>query len=865
MVIADRPAKVILKSLLWAASRFVKAGLLIFFVLFSLAFPQTESKPKELVQAQIEFDNGNYQKAAVIAEEGIEKSTKLKNNLLVLEWLNLLAISQVSLGKFDAASKTLNASLKAALDKADADQIAHVYMVMAWMMRAQRKSSEALEYAKTAVAAAPDNQQILAEYYLCVGRILYSSGFDISAIIWLEKAEKLLENQKTNGVKIDVYRFLTLSWYSKLNYQIALKYAAKGVAISERSPFKYKHRQALFDKATVLSQSGQTTQAFSVLEKGLNLSDDENDSYQGGKFLTSLLLNYLDKGNTQKAEIYLNQLEKSDRKDEFSFEIKLGRAVISALNGQREDSERLFAELEKQENTSDYILPYWKIAISERNKDWKQVVESNQKLLDLVLRDNFRDDLPTIYLNFAKAYLYLDQLDKSAENLEKILALAEEIRKSDDRNLSLGILETFHDAYRLLSQIKSNDPQESFELADFLKGRLLKDRINNAASKFEAGVTPTLRKALEDLSVKYINDNSFSSEIQKNERLFTTKIPELDLQKPDLAELDNIPNLKDSAIVSYLFTLDKKLIAFVWESGKKIRKIELPIIETEAENIATKTLNDIKNRVFFKRDGKLIYDKLVKPLNLSSKHIIFVPDKALWKIPFQALSSDGEVYLIEEKLVSYAPSVSILLQQQKEAKPNRQTLQAFANSSFETKLLQYVNLEASNVSGIYNSKPIISASIEDFKRISEKFDILHFSMHAEVTNDQPLDSFLGFRKIGTDDGRLTVENLLQFKLKKGSLVFLASCETNNVLNGEGLVSLSWAMLGSGATTVISSQWEANDKSTTIFTKTFYKHYKQGSSSAESLQKAALELIRNKSGNMHEPYYWADFTLNGDFR
>ncbi|MEP6847327.1 MAG: CHAT domain-containing protein, partial [Acidobacteriota bacterium] len=74
-----------------------------------------------------------------------------------------------------------------------------------------------------------------------------------------------------------------------------------------------------------------------------------------------------------------------------------------------------------------------------------------------------------------------------------------------------------------------------------------------------------------------------------------------------------------------------------------------------------------------------------------------------------------------------------------------------------------------------------------------------------------------------------------------SLAFLASCDTNNVLNGEGLVSLAWAMMGSGATTVISAQWEANDKSAEIFTRTFYKYYKEGSSSAEALQKASLEM------------------------
>lgn len=78
-------------------------------------------------------------------------------------------------------------------------------------------------------------------------------------------------------------------------------------------------------------------------------------------------------------------------------------------------------------------------------------------------------------------------------------------------------------------------------------------------------------------------------------------------------------------------------------------------------------------------------------------------------------------------------------------------------------------------------------------------------MHAEVENEQPLNSFLGFRKFRKNDGRLTVEELLIIRLKKGSLVILASCDTNKVLNGEGLISLVLGMMGSGATTVISAQ------------------------------------------------------------
>lgn len=839
---------------------------LLCFAFTSNIFAQATALSKQIGQAQIEFDNGNYTKAIEIAEVGVEKARINKDDLTTAKGLEIIANSQISLQKYDQAQISLGKALQVLPDnETNSTQKAHIYLRFAWLRRQQRKFGEAFEFNKKALTLAPNNRAIQGEYFLNFGRILFASGYDISAIIWLEKAEKIFETEKTNSAKLDTYRFLSLAWASKINYQTALKYNDKLISSAENTQFKYKYRQGLFESATNLGATGQKRKAFSALEKGLNASIRENHSYHICLFLNSLLLTSLDNNDLTKARGYFEQLEKFDVKNQFSFERTLGKAVISAFTNQSETSKNLFTQLEKMESYSEFVLPRWKIRVAERNKDWEQVIRLNQTVLDLTLENNFRDDLPAVYLDFARAYFNLNQFEKSLEYLPRSLAIVEEIRASENSNLTLGILETYHNAYRLLTQIKTQNSQESFELADFLKARFLKDRINNSRAKNESTISESTRKQLEELSLKYIEDNSLASELEKNEKLITTKIPELNLQKPDLSGLDKVPDLENAAIVSYFFTLDRKLSAFVWEKGKSLRTIYLSITEDEVEFLATKTQRDIKNRVFFKRDGKTIYEKLIKPLDLHSKHLIIVPDKSLWKIPFQALSSDGEKYLIEEKLISYAPSVSILLEQLNNTKPNRRTLQAFANSSFENKMLEYVNTEASNVAGIYNSKPVINATVNDFMQMSEKTDILHFSMHAEVENEQPLNSFLGFRKLGKDDGRLTVEELLSIKLKKGSLVFLASCDTNNVLNGEGLVSLAWGMMGSGATTVISAQWEANDKSTSIFTKTFYELYKQGNSSAEAMQKGSLELIKDKSSNMHEPYFWADFTLNGDFR
>ncbi len=818
-------------------------------------------------QAQLYFDNGNYSKSIEIASAAVEEAKKANVRLSISKSLEILASAQISLQKYNEAERNLNEAFRAIQDnETNSVQKAQIYLDFAWLYRSQQKFAEALDYSKKALALMPNNRQILAGHYLNLGRILFKSGYDISAIIWLEKAENLLAAEKTSSEKLDVYRFLALAWWEKLNYQTALKYTQKWEIEAENSRFKQKYRQAILDSSTILSESGQNRAAFRALEKGLKLASEQNNLYQAGIFLTSLLLNSLDNGEIVKASHYLEQLEKFNENNLFSFEILLGKAIISAFTNESEKSNEFFSQLDKMENSSEFILPGWKVKIAKRNKDWKGLIEFNQKLLDLTNENNFRDELPAIHLDFARAYFNLNQFQLAQEHLEKSLAFIEEIRQSENTNLSLGLFETYHDAYRLLTQIKADQPQESFELADFLKARLLKDKINNSSFNSVSAISKEVRQKIEELSLKYDKNQSAVAEIEKIEKSVTAKIPQLTLDRPDLLELDKLSDLENTAIISYFFTLDKKLQAYVWEKGKPLQTIYLPVSEDEVNDYAKSTEQKIKKFIFFKRDGKELYDKLLKPLNLYAKHLIVVPDKSLWKIPFQALSADGEKYLIEDKLVSYAPSVSILLEQIKSPKPSRQTLQAFANPSYNNQFLQYAAAEAARVATIYNSKPMQNATVAEFQSGSERADIFHFSMHAQIDSEQPLESFLGFRKNGaSDDGRLTVEELLKIKLKKGSLVFLASCDTNNVLNGEGLVSLAWAMMGSGATTVVSAQWEANDKSTQIFTKAFYTYYKQGSSSAEAVQKASLDLIKNKSNDMHEPYYWAYFTLNGDYR
>lgn len=93
-----------------------------------------------------------------------------------------------------------------------------------------------------------------------------------------------------------------------------------------------------------------------------------------------------------------------------------------------------------------------------------------------------------------------------------------------------------------------------------------------------------------------------------------------------------------------------------------------------------------------------------------------------------------------------------------------------------------------------------------------------FATHALVIEQRPLDtaivlSILGAVDETTDNGYLQAWEIYeQFRLD-ANLVTLSGCETDlgTALTGEGLMGLSRAFQYAGASTVLASLWNINDR------------------------------------------------------
>jgi CHAT domain-containing protein/tetratricopeptide (TPR) repeat protein len=149
-----------------------------------------------------------------------------------------------------------------------------------------------------------------------------------------------------------------------------------------------------------------------------------------------------------------------------------------------------------------------------------------------------------------------------------------------------------------------------------------------------------------------------------------------------------------------------------------------------------------------------------------------------------------------------------------------------------------------------------------------QYAVLHFATHGLLNTQRPqftgvVLSLVGNRE-GTD-GFLRTDEV--FNLRLGSPpVMLSACETGlgREARGEGVIGLARAFMYAGAPTVGVSLWSVADKSTADLMTDFYKNLLGGAQQpSAALRSARLSMIAGK--RYSAPFYWAPFTLVGDWR
>jgi len=150
-----------------------------------------------------------------------------------------------------------------------------------------------------------------------------------------------------------------------------------------------------------------------------------------------------------------------------------------------------------------------------------------------------------------------------------------------------------------------------------------------------------------------------------------------------------------------------------------------------------------------------------------------------------------------------------------------------------------------------------------------QYRYVHFSTHGLLNSVHPELSGLVFSLVNErgepQDGFLLAHEIFNLKLPAEAVV-LSACETGLGLDlkGEGLISLTRGFMYAGAPRVVVSLWAVSDQATTELMVRFYKGVlKEGLPPAAALRAAQLLLMNDK--RWASPYYWAPFTLQGEWR
>ncbi|MEG4106708.1 tetratricopeptide repeat protein [Microcoleus sp. S13_C5] len=383
---------------------------------------------------------------------------------------------------------------------------------------------------------------------------------------------------------------------------------------------------------------------------------------------------------------------------------------------------------------------------------------------------------------------------------------------------------------------------------------------------------------------------------------------------------------ENTILLQYSLGKDRSYLWVVTSTG--LTSYELPKqvdIETAAkeflEAITSPIQRDIPQQVA--QASANLGQVILQPAaaQLGNKRLLIVPDGVLHYTPFQALTisptrgqNTNVPLIIEHEIITLpsASSLAILRQNYGDRKPQSQTLAILADPVFSpdddrlkgkltpetTEKLAFNNLglslslrasnrqwpperlpftrqEAQTIFSLFPSAS--SRQIFDFDASRTtatdgnlaNYQIVHFATHGLANSQNP--ELSGILMSMVDDkgnlvnGFLRLTDIFNLKLA-ANLVVLSACQSGMGQNvkGEGMVGLTRGFMYAGAQRVAVSLWSVDDEGTAVLMQKFYqKMLQQKLAPAAALRAAQIEMMQQEKWK--SPYYWAAFTLQGEWK
>jgi CHAT domain-containing protein len=383
-----------------------------------------------------------------------------------------------------------------------------------------------------------------------------------------------------------------------------------------------------------------------------------------------------------------------------------------------------------------------------------------------------------------------------------------------------------------------------------------------------------------------------------------------DLQYPRALDLAQVRQGLDpgTALVAYSVGEQQVLLFLVHpasvEPGLEVFRLPLGRADLRRQVDAFRWLASRSRRTQADRreldtQARKLFELLLRPawpgLQRATR-VLVSPDDALWALPFAALRADGR-YLADLKPVHVSISAT-LDARTRSVRAHAGTrgagrVAAFGDPAYTTTAtalpsrgsgvvrsfehlgpLPATRQEVRDVARMYPGEADTYLGAEateaHARALPRSTRIVHFACHALADQRSPMHSALILSTPRTaspepeDDGLLEAWEIAGHMRLDAELVTLSACETGlgTALAGEGFLGLTRAFLHAGAHSVVSSLWQVSDESTRVLMTRFYRELRRGASKDEALRRAQASLLH---GRFQDPFNWAGFQLQGDWR
>ncbi|MGC2236029.1 MAG: CHAT domain-containing protein [Pyrinomonadaceae bacterium] len=540
--------------------------------------------------------------------------------------------------------------------------------------------------------------------------------------------------------------------------------------------------------------------------------------------------------------------EMPDESDEINSSLELLAKIYAgekrfeeALNFAGES--KLLAEKKTESRLRTFILAKATLQIADAKRQMHRCAEA---LNDYDAAIGFYSQISEIKLNdFAihkgklLCFQELNQENDLQSELETVLILSEkyrsEILKDDERQTFFDNEQIVYDV-AVENSLSKNDSVKAFELAESSKARSLLDLVER---KNAENLLPQVSKPLS--------------------------LTEIQARMPENVQLVQFAVLPKKTVI---WTLTKNEIKTVG-------------IDVSTEDLERKVFGFLKlvkeksGKTEIGKSGKEIYALLIKPIlsNLdSSKEICLISDKSLHQLPFEALESESEKFLLEDFKIFYSPSASVFVFASEKAreleKVKDERLLSVGNPAFdkeqnaELAALPSAEEEARTIAKFYpNAEQFSAASATktNFLARLPNAEIVHFAGHyvaAETPN---------YSKLLFADGDLRSFEIAETRLPNSKLIVLSACNTGieKFYKGEGAIGIARAFLAVGTPVVIASRWQVDSEATKDLMIAVHRNRREKNlTSLEALREAQIGMLRGRDENFRQPYFWSAFSVIG---